>query len=500
MRSSSEKKTWFAYIPTEKVKPSQLNPRTIFDPTDIEELAQSFIQYGIIQPIIVYPQDTQFIIICGERRWRAAKQAKLDEMPALVHSIPPTDETALSLALIENMHRKDIDVLSEATAIRNLVDGYGWTQADIASKLGVSNSYVRHRYLLTRFPDMIEAYQGHEISLSEAVELSTLDSSTMRAWFIQRLKNHEFQDFSQFITATSRYRTIRKLIDKGFFVNQILERSSVQFDLDGLPYCGKNCSNYVRLTWEERKHYGIESEKPGWVEYCAAENNDCYIKKKAVRQDYYKALQQVTNKRPIPDDGWISMLWFKHGDADCRSCINMINSSEMVFAGIPIDHRVHAYCVSQDEKCYDGRTSAYMNAREEHKKTLKNREMEKKKQILDSVPKAPAESQYGYKNYLTKRECAYLIMQYICYSGGKDRLEVFAEEYSLKNHLPSKYNSQVVFVRNKLIDDFSENQLLSILFSVAAASAAYSLQEIEPLCFDRNIQKEVSIFLGSSNE
>src|SRR5512140_2848776 len=112
MRSIENNSAYFSYLPTNQIKPNVLNPRKHFDEKEIEELAQSFREYGIIQPVIVYSDNAHFRIICGERRWKAAQLANLMEMPAVVHPSPPSNETAISLALIENLHRKDVDVLS----------------------------------------------------------------------------------------------------------------------------------------------------------------------------------------------------------------------------------------------------------------------------------------------------------------------------------------------------------------------------------------------------
>ena len=135
MRPERKENGYFSYIEIAKIRPSKLNPRRVLDKSGIEELAASFSEYGMIQPIIVFPHNSKFVIICGERRWRAAKKAKLQEIPAIIHSTPPKDETAISMALIENMHRQDIDLISESSAIRNLIDEYDWSKAKVAHEL-----------------------------------------------------------------------------------------------------------------------------------------------------------------------------------------------------------------------------------------------------------------------------------------------------------------------------------------------------------------------------
>jgi len=493
MRSEDNGKAYFAHIPTEEIKASKINPRKHFDPLDIEELAKSFKEYGIIQPIIVYPHNSKFIIICGERRWRAAKRANLEKMPAVVHPTPPSDEEAISLALIENMHRKDIDVLNEAAAIRGLVDGYGWTQLDLADKLGVSITYVRNRYLVMKFADVLSAFENKEISFSEAVELSTIEDAKSRVWFLQRLINKEFGDFRQFSLSVARYRNLKKAIDEKHFINQPLDRKRIEFKASGLPYCSPNCAQHLRLSWNEKKHFGIELEKPGWSEYCVALNNECYKEKKDIRSEYIEKLKRIEDKRPIVDEGWESMLWFEHQNKSCRTCKFMVDASDFEMLGEKIKDGVHAYCTFPKPHCFEKQSKAYAVHEEKRKRLIIEKEEERKQRLIEEVSKSTSgESMIEKKNF-SKRECTYLILQFLCYAGGQGRLQEFAQKHSLHKNMPSKYSSQINFIRNKLMDCFPEGQLHEVLFSEAALSAGYSEQEIQPLFFDRREQKEIPI-------
>ena len=110
----------------DQIRPGRYQPRTHLDPASLAELAESIKAQGVMQPILVRPGDNgTFEIIAGERRWRAAQQAGLSEVPALVRAV--ADQAALALALIENIQREDLNPLEEAQGIGRLIDEFGLT-------------------------------------------------------------------------------------------------------------------------------------------------------------------------------------------------------------------------------------------------------------------------------------------------------------------------------------------------------------------------------------
>ena len=498
MRPKEKENAYFSYVSTKKIKPSKLNPRRIFDPEKISELAASFTEHGMIQPIIISRNGSYFVILCGERRWLAAKRAKLTKIPAIVHPKPPKDEIAVSMALIENLHRQDIDLVSESSAIRNLIENYGWPKSKVAKDLGVSSGYIRNRFLLTKFSDVLENFDKGKISFSEAIELSSIKDDKIRNWFFQRLVNDEFDDFKSFSKAVGRFKYLKKAIDQGHFLSQPLTQSLIQFDVQGLPCCDQSCKYYLRQTWEEKKFFGLSAEKPGWSEYCTAINNGCYSKKRGKRQKYYKSLQMTEVKRPILFDGWESMLWFKYKRKMCKTCKHMVDSVDFEAIGQKPEPGIYAYCTDPESTCYDKRCDTYIRMGIKREKIINARKEERKKQILKQISTNYNQSGKSPKSYITKAECAYLILQFICHAGGKSRLENFAKKYSFDKNMPLKYNVQVKYIKNKLVDKIKEDQLLDILFIEAAICAAYSPQNYEPLQFNRNDQKEFPIIVKAT--
>ena len=128
-------------LPIEKLQRGEYQPRTNMDQTSLEELAASIKAQGIIQPILVRPvSDDMHEIIAGERRWRAAQIAGLDEVPVLVRDIP--DEATLAVALIENIQRENLNPIEEAVGLKRLMDEFELTHEEMASGIGRSRTAV----------------------------------------------------------------------------------------------------------------------------------------------------------------------------------------------------------------------------------------------------------------------------------------------------------------------------------------------------------------------
>jgi ParB family transcriptional regulator, chromosome partitioning protein len=148
-------------VPIEFVRANPLNPRKVFAEEYLMELADSIREKGIIQPLIVRPKADMpdvFEIIAGERRWRAAQRAGLHEVPIVV--IEVGDKEALELAIIENVQRADLNPLEEAVGYEQLMEQFGYVQADLAKVVGKSRSHVANTMRLTKLPDSIKRLVG----------------------------------------------------------------------------------------------------------------------------------------------------------------------------------------------------------------------------------------------------------------------------------------------------------------------------------------------------
>ena len=146
-------------LPTGSLRPNARNPRREFPNTELDELAASLRERGIIQPIVVRAMRgvaDGYEIVAGERRWRAAQRAGLHEVPVVV--IEATDAEALQLAIIENVQRADLNPLEEAEGYRALMDEFANSQEDIARIVGKSRSYVANTLRLLKLSEAVKAY------------------------------------------------------------------------------------------------------------------------------------------------------------------------------------------------------------------------------------------------------------------------------------------------------------------------------------------------------
>ncbi len=144
-------------IPTHRLVPGKFQPRKDFNLQEIEELAESIKQNGILQPILVRPLNARgksFEIIAGERRWRAAQLAKLHEVPVIIRKFD--DETSLGVALIENLQRSDLNLIEEAQGYRLLMNKFEYTQEKLSNHLGKSRSHIANLLRLLSLPQNIK--------------------------------------------------------------------------------------------------------------------------------------------------------------------------------------------------------------------------------------------------------------------------------------------------------------------------------------------------------
>jgi ParB family transcriptional regulator, chromosome partitioning protein len=145
-------------IPISSVNPNPLQPRRVFDEDTLEGLIDSVKEIGVLQPILVRTVDSGYELIAGERRWRAAKRAGLPTIPAVIRTVD--DEASLEQALVENLHRQDLNALEEAAAYQQLIDDFGLTQEQVAKRVGRSRSAVANHLRLFQLPPAVQKLVG----------------------------------------------------------------------------------------------------------------------------------------------------------------------------------------------------------------------------------------------------------------------------------------------------------------------------------------------------
>lgn len=156
-----------------EVEPNREQPRKSFNQESLEELAESIKIYGVIQPIVVSRQDGYYGIVAGERRWRAAKLAGLQEIPAIIRV--DDEQTNREIALIENIQREDLNPYDKALGIRSLMDKYGMTQEEVSKKIGKSRSSISNTVrILNLSPDVLELVKEGKLTEGHCKALAAI--------------------------------------------------------------------------------------------------------------------------------------------------------------------------------------------------------------------------------------------------------------------------------------------------------------------------------------
>jgi ParB family transcriptional regulator, chromosome partitioning protein len=175
-------------VPIERIRPGRFQPRQRLSEAELEALAQSIREKGILQPLLVRPlvdAEADFELVAGERRWRAAQRVGLHEVPVTVRQM--ADAEALEIALVENLQREDLSPLEEAEAYSRLMDEFGRTQAKLAEAVGRSRSHVANMVRLLSLPEPVrrrlgegELTAGHARALLGAADPAALAEEVVR--------------------------------------------------------------------------------------------------------------------------------------------------------------------------------------------------------------------------------------------------------------------------------------------------------------------------------
>ena len=180
-------KSAYQKLPIYKVEPNPGQPRHDFDEEELQALADSIVEHGIIQPLTVRELSNGYYqIIAGERRWRAARLAKLQEVPVVI--IEADDKKAMELALIENLQRQDLNPVEEALGYRSLMEDHGLTQDDAAKRVGKSRPAVANALrLLNLSPEVLEKVRDGSLSAGHARAVLSLKAEKKQLEAVQKI-------------------------------------------------------------------------------------------------------------------------------------------------------------------------------------------------------------------------------------------------------------------------------------------------------------------------
>ena len=219
-------------IPIEKIQPGPWQARKLFDNEDLEDLSNSIISKGIVNPVLVTPSkkkdDSVFYLIAGERRWRAAQIAKIHEIPSIIiTNINSTDASIISL--IENVQRKNLNAIEEAKGFNEIINKYKYTQDKVSKTIGKSRVYITNSLRLLKLPQKIISFiENQEISPGHARLLIGREDALELALKIIKEK--------------LSVRNLEKLLSK-----KSIKNNKVQINDPNLDSVSKNLSNLLGL-------------------------------------------------------------------------------------------------------------------------------------------------------------------------------------------------------------------------------------------------------------
>ena len=180
-----EEKDKIVYVAVDDIIPNRFQPRLAFDEKELNSLSDSIKKYGIIQPIVLRKTGEKYEIIAGERRYKASLLAGLNKIPAIINQTD--DNTSAEIALLENLQRKNLTVIEESQSYKKLLDR-GFTQDEIASKLGISQSSIANKLRLLNLPKEVqEALLYNKISERHARSLLSLNDSKLQIDLLNRI-------------------------------------------------------------------------------------------------------------------------------------------------------------------------------------------------------------------------------------------------------------------------------------------------------------------------
>lgn len=209
-------------IPINKIRTNPYQPRKDFDETKISELAQSIKEHGVFTPILVREALQGYELVAGERRLRASKSLDLETIPAIIVDIE--DEAMMEIGLLENIQREDLNVIEEANAYQQLIDKLGYTQEQLATRIGKSRTHVTNLLRLRRLPDYIqELVVAGKLSMGHVRPLIPLEDPEVAIYYANRIVEEDLP-----------VRAVERLIKEGEATPRRKEEPVVDRDLDNV--------------------------------------------------------------------------------------------------------------------------------------------------------------------------------------------------------------------------------------------------------------------------
>lgn len=225
-----------AQLPLDAIVPNHVQPRDVFDEDDLTELEHSIREFGVLQPIVVRPipgDDARFELIMGERRWRASRRAGKDSVPALIKDTP--DDAMLRDALLENLHRADLNPLEEASAYQQLMADFSITQDELSKRIGRSRPQISNTIRLLRLPEPIQTRVASGVlSAGHARAILSVEAEDAMLRLADRIVNEELSvRAAEHAASVTQVRSPRRTPQRGGVqrgLDEVAERLTDRLD------------------------------------------------------------------------------------------------------------------------------------------------------------------------------------------------------------------------------------------------------------------------------
>lgn len=240
-----------AQIPIELIDPNPVQPRSLFSAEKLEELAASIRAHGILQPLLVRRRGERYQLVAGERRWRAARLAGLQTVPAIVQDVP--DEQMLEITLVENIQREDLNPIELARALERMVEELGFTHEEIASRTGKDRTTITNTLRLLRLPsDVQQLIAERRLSTGHAKALLALPTEELQRQAAERAASQglSVRQLERIVQRMSKHRQPASLDEAAEDPNVAAARSELERIL----------GTKVRIVWRSGERGRIEIE------------------------------------------------------------------------------------------------------------------------------------------------------------------------------------------------------------------------------------------------
>ncbi len=247
--SNTEEENSVQELSIHLLDPGESQPRKMFDSDKLQSLAESIKTHGVVQPVIVRKQGTRYVIVAGERRWRASRLAGLQTIPAIVKDYSTRD--VMEIALIENLQREDLNPIEEAEAFKRLMDDYGLKQEEVAHIVGRSRSAIANTVRMLTLPSKVQGYliEG-SLTAGHARTLITVSEPSHQEWLAKQiidkglnvreteklLQQEETAKKKKFVKPLPEAKGIAELDDLRDHLRSLL---GTQVEITGSPQNGK---------------------------------------------------------------------------------------------------------------------------------------------------------------------------------------------------------------------------------------------------------------------